>query len=330
MYYGYRSIRRRRLLDRVIHYCCGNSGDHTNLKTVLSFVEKPPRICLSVIRVCRQIYTEASQVLWATNTFSFNDAWAFRVFVEGDRHVQGLQPWQKRAWKKIRLDIVVDYNDYDWEYVLQPKILKKLAGLRCLLLRIEHQMTADAYATAKNPSSTVKVADFRRPPLQCKPLSSFSYSVGLKRLSILPWTDVEVVVRDHKMVKEVCAVSGGDRSVNWTTHDKTELAALYRVCILDKYGGQAYDYDSKAAQVAKKEHRWPGDAALKDCLGFINDSLVTEFSGYERLSKEIRALDEQGYETQIQQLLADGWSKHEAPIELAQRALLSEGRKRLS
>ena len=320
----------RWLMDRVVHYCCNNLGDHNDLDTVLSFVDKPPRICLSVIRVCHQIYLEASQVLWTTNTFSFNDAWAFRVFVEGNRRIQGLQPWQRRAWKNIHLDIMVQQYDFGWECVLQPKLLLKLTGLRDLRLRIEHKMTADAYATAKNPFSIVKVAGLWRPPLLYKPLSPFSYSIGLKRLSILPWTDVEVVVRDHNMIKDVSAASGDDRSANWTTHDKIELAALYRACILDKNGGQAYDYDRKAAQVAKKEHRSPGDAALTDCLGFINGRLATGFSGYERLLQEIRTLDERGYETQIQELLANGWSKLEAPIELAQRALLSEGRKRSS
>ena len=39
------------------------------------------RMHLTILRVCRQVYAEASQVLWATNTFSIHEPHSLKQFV---------------------------------------------------------------------------------------------------------------------------------------------------------------------------------------------------------------------------------------------------------
>lgn len=52
---------------------------------------------LGIIGCCRQLYEEASQILWSTNTFSFYDTITLRRFME-DRKL-----FQKRLVKRLRL-----------------------------------------------------------------------------------------------------------------------------------------------------------------------------------------------------------------------------------
>ncbi len=55
------------------------------------------RVDLNVLGVCRQLYEEANHLLWATNTFSFEDRRAFKQFFSS------LNPAQKRNLTSIHI-----------------------------------------------------------------------------------------------------------------------------------------------------------------------------------------------------------------------------------
>lgn len=57
---------------------------------------------LPILRVCRQMYTEASQVLWETKIFSFNDVASFKHFMSSRT------AHQKRSIRRLRL--VMDWS----------------------------------------------------------------------------------------------------------------------------------------------------------------------------------------------------------------------------
>lgn len=57
---------------------------------------------LPILRVCRQMYTETSQVLWETNIFSFNDVASSKHFMSSRT------AHQKRSIRRLRL--VMDWS----------------------------------------------------------------------------------------------------------------------------------------------------------------------------------------------------------------------------
>lgn len=57
-----------------------------------------PRLHLSLLGVCRQIYAEANTIFWTTNTFSFQDIATLRVFMNG------LHSTQKKKLTRMHVD----------------------------------------------------------------------------------------------------------------------------------------------------------------------------------------------------------------------------------
>ncbi len=203
----------RILVNHRVCSCTKCCHEYKVLEAAQSDGKIAPQMCLSILRVCRQIYVEARQIPWSANTFSFSDPRTFRVFMEGTAPGGGLIAWQKRAWKSLRLDINAE-DAYDgWNDALKLSFFKELTGLRRLRLRIVHTMTVDAYTTAK-------AAPFTNTPSHRVKVQGFGYTIGLKRLSIVPWTDVRVVVRGEDFEKCVFMLSGDDRSVTWTKNDE--------------------------------------------------------------------------------------------------------------
>ena len=82
--------------------------------------EKP---CLNVLRVCRQLYSEATPVLWQTNVFSFLGSAPLQNFI----HM--LTPVQKKALRKIHFD---HQDPRHWLEAIEVKDIETLTGLRDL------------------------------------------------------------------------------------------------------------------------------------------------------------------------------------------------------
>ena len=70
-------------------------------KTLKLGKDKPSaaRLCFSMLSVCRQLYEEANNILWATNTYSFAEPEPFRVFIDG------LNPAQKRNMVRVSMSV---------------------------------------------------------------------------------------------------------------------------------------------------------------------------------------------------------------------------------
>lgn len=65
----------------------------------LAALEPPkPRLHLSLLGVCRQIYAEANMIFWTTNTFSFQDIATLRDFMNG------LHSTQKKKLTRMHVD----------------------------------------------------------------------------------------------------------------------------------------------------------------------------------------------------------------------------------
>lgn len=95
-----------------------------------SIYEREMHLC--ILRTCRQVYTEATQVLWETNIFSFNDVNSYHRFMDS-RNAS-----QMGSIRKLRLAMDWTLNEgIDWESIL-AQAAGSLLGLRELWLSINH------------------------------------------------------------------------------------------------------------------------------------------------------------------------------------------------
>ena len=163
---------------------------------------------LKTLRVCRQMYNEANNVLWSTNTFSFNDA-ALSLY----HFMTARTTHQKRLLRRLRLQM-----DWVWEEddlfnrVLNPTLIRSLTGLRCLRLQINHSMDTAHYQGAKAREDELGLFQTRH--------------LGFVRtMAVLPLVNVEVFVGDRSQPLNVDAL--------WTAEDRVEYAEGIRRILLD-------------------------------------------------------------------------------------------------
>ena len=166
---------------------------------------------LTALRVCRQIYIEANDVLWTTNTFSFNDA-----AVSFDRFMDSRTSHQRRSLKNLRLQMDwVWGEDQPWNDALNMTLIRHLSGLRSLRLQINHSMSAALYQEAKARGNELGLFQTRH--------------LGfVHKMAILPLTNVEVFVGDRCQPQDANAL--------WTAEDRMEYAEGIRKILLGPKG----------------------------------------------------------------------------------------------
>ncbi len=86
---------------------------------------------LQILRSCRQMYTEANQILWSTNTFSFNRGIAFKCFMGARTLIQ------TRALKRLRFQMDYSEEHKDWNSALNFAAVRSQHGLRHSRLSID-------------------------------------------------------------------------------------------------------------------------------------------------------------------------------------------------
>lgn len=184
---------------------------------------------LSVLRSCRQIYVEANNILWTFNTFSFADSTTFRRFMM-TRTIN-----QKRLIKSLRLQM--EWVDYQWNKSLNMALVRSLSALRRLRLNMEHKLLFGSYESAKSQNLLYFTTHFD----------------GLKKLSTLPLTEVEVVV--ERPIWE------SDDHL-WTKVDRQDFAEGLRTILLNPKGAQIYAEDQlKWKEKCRRERE--DDAKIK-------------------------------------------------------------------
>lgn len=165
---------------------------------------------LSALRSCRQIYVEANNILWTTNTFSFDDATTFQRFMM-TRTID-----QKRSIKSLRLQMDWEFGNYkEWNKALNMALVRSMSGFRHLRLRIDHGREATSHDHAKSH-------DF---------LYATTYCEGLRKVSTLPLTEVDIVVKNPRFMPE---------DDLWTKDDRECFAEGLRKMLLNPKGAEIY------------------------------------------------------------------------------------------
>jgi hypothetical protein len=185
------------------------------------------RISISVLRVCRQAYVEANQVLWRTTTWSFTHALAFSQFMDRRNAVQ------RRLMRKLHLDLDPRYcwvrkNWADgWHAALHKRVLSRFTALEVLHLDIRENQYG--------PRQADRIGH---------PAHSWWPNVAMDEL-------VELQFLPLKHVTVTCTeTSKCDR---WPQHSKMDLSE--RLAMADTIRSRLLDYQGKEAQLRAEEER---------------------------------------------------------------------------
>jgi hypothetical protein len=97
------------------HASCHTANRPTNMDT------KPH---LQVLRTCRQVYLEASRVLWNSNTFSFDNPNILKIFMNNRKTAQ------KQLLRKLHLDMKWNwrFEKRAWDKALSLTLIRSLKG----------------------------------------------------------------------------------------------------------------------------------------------------------------------------------------------------------
>ena len=227
--------------------------------------QQAPRIDLSVLGVCRQLYEEANHLLWATNVFSFDDPRSFGKFFES------LNPAQKHHVTSIHIsaDTAVSGSsihtppslrtrwdsDY-WGKGLKIASLKMLRGVQNLHLCINQSFTClIRFPVGLQPAQIIEEAQ----QADMEPIL---------RLRVLPLKHVTVVVSDDAERSE----RNGFSAFRWTAVKKNEYAESIRAQLVDPGAAEIVKAEVEAASLARKiEIRDNAATSLAICKETLKD-----------------------------------------------------------
>ncbi|KAL8738482.1 MAG: hypothetical protein Q9181_000738 [Wetmoreana brouardii] len=177
---------------------------------------------LAILRTSRQVYVEANEVLFTTNTFSFKSPVALKRFVM-TRNIH-----QKRLIRNLRMEMNwgAAFLDIDgWNSSLTMATIKSLSGLRSLRLHILHgsvpPLSRNEARRTKWPTAT-------------------TYCEGLRKLSTLPIVQAEVVIKPD---------CGQFQFELWNARDMVEAAERVKAMLENPKGLEEY---TEAQQVRKE------------------------------------------------------------------------------
>lgn len=214
------------------------------------------RVDLNVLGVCRQLYEEANHLLWATNTFSFEDPKTLEKFLDS------LNPAQKRNLTSIHISANIGgygsrqsahfrarHDLHYWGKALKMSNLHMLRGVQTLHLCFNQAFKCFSDLT-EQAIETGQQAD----------MESF---LRLRSLSV---KDVTVIVSDQELEES---------TYRWTTTKKTEYAESIRVQLVNPSGAESVKSEVEAASLARKME--------------IKDNAKNRLKKYKSILKDKRA-----------------------------------------
>jgi hypothetical protein len=222
-----------------------------------SFSDKDSKPYLQVLRTCRQIYLEASRVLWATNTFSFIRPETLKAFMN-DRKTA-----QKQLLKNLHLNMTWNMKQHKraWEKALTLTLVRSLKGLRTVHLRIE-QCVVDENSC------------FHSNPLEGEDLLDTSPFEEIMKFKILPLETVTVNIANGEFTRRN---SNGD--LQWPLARRVECAESLESQLLDPEGAARWQERQEHLQelARQKNEQLAQYRATQICSRFSTEEECAEF-----------------------------------------------------
>lgn len=184
---------------------------------------------LTVLRACRQMYAEANEILWTTNTFSFTDGITLKRFLM-TRNIH-----QKRLIRSLRFEVKWNIHlpgTKEWNHALSMPIVKSLSELRNLRLQILYDV----------PQGLCERMWQNAEPF----LENTRFTEGLRRLSTLPLVSAAIVF-----------MNTGSQSEDgpWTSNDRKRTAKNLRAILLNPKGAVVYSGSQRGIREGWKKQR---------------------------------------------------------------------------
>ena len=201
---------------------------------------------LSVLGVCRQLYGESSNVLWGTNTFSFDDPESFTRFVAS------MNPAQKSKLRKIHLSLNVPIDERNpwcvekWAKAIPGHILTSLKSVKTVHLTInQYSIWSPRYPPPKL-SHTTSQRWVNQTMSQ------------MLRLRMLPWKNKY----NANLGKHVTVIISDDASTHlegltprWSRALKLETAESFRALLADLNSPETHKAYTAAAKIEAAERK---------------------------------------------------------------------------
>ena len=201
------------------------------------------RVDLNILGVCRQLYEEANHILWAKNTFSFDDPRSFEKFL------RSLNPAQKRNLTNIHISAVIGgygsamsttyqrarWDRNYWGKALKMSNLKMLRAVQTLHLCINQGF--DCVSAFSNESADQQLQKGQQEDMGL-----------LLRLRALSVKHITVIVSDDAKKVEEAGLSAH----RWTVTKKNEYADNIRLQLIDPRGADSVKTQDEAANLARK------------------------------------------------------------------------------
>jgi hypothetical protein len=229
-----------------------------NSKETPQLLKRAAKPYLQLLRTCRQIYLEASRVLWTTNTFSFDNPKSLRMFMK-DRKTA-----QKQLLKKLHLDMAWHRRDQkrDWGKTLTLSLVRSLKGLRTLYLYIEQCLL--------NQASNIE----NKPDWETNILSD-SYFQQIMKLKMLPLETVTVNITNgpslHYLIDEGLPI--------WPSTGRTEWAEKLKGQLLDPEGAARFQeqQDHQKELIRQEKEELARARARSTCFDFSTEEDCAKF-----------------------------------------------------
>jgi hypothetical protein len=226
-----------------------------NSNKTQDFVEKYAKPYLQLLRTCRQIYLEASRVLWTTNTFSFSSPGALKMFMN-DRKTA-----QKQLLKNLHLDMAWHWNNqkHNWEKALTMTLVRSLKGLKTFHLYIEQCLLNRDFTFADKPDWETDVL-------------SDSYFAEIMKLKMLPLETVTVNIANGKPYPH------NEELPPWPLAGRTEWAERMKSQLLDPEGAARWqDHQEHQKELVRQEKEELAQAhARTTCYAFSTEEKCAE------------------------------------------------------
>jgi len=222
-----------------------------------SFSDRDSKPYLQVLRTCRQIYLEASRVLWATNTFSFTRPETLKAFMN-DRKTA-----QKQLLKNLHLDMTWSMKEHKraWEKVLTLTLVRSLKGLRAVHLRIEQSVLDENSC-------------FHGNPMGGEDLLNTSPFEEIMKFKILPLETVTV-----NLIRGELTRRHGNGDLQWPLARRVECAESLESQLLDPEGAARWQERQEHLQelARQKNEQLAQYRATQICPRFSTEEECAEF-----------------------------------------------------
>lgn len=200
---------------------------------------------LTVLRACRSIYVETNEILFNSNTFSFIHTTAFKRFM------MTRTAHQKRLIHSLRLDIhwrrCYQWNG-PWSTALNMARIRTLPNLRTLRLHIKTLPPYDDIHGTLDIDSVQRQTSYWWDDMLAE------FGEGLRRLSTLPLTDVQVIFRI------------GDHESTWPEELTRDVAGYWRSMLINPKGAEIYAEEARIRRENLRNKREAKEAAAAKAL----------------------------------------------------------------